>query len=185
MSRRLNIAIDAIAFVVFLIAAQPERTGVLGHERFGLAAAATLFLHLALHRAWVASVVRRFLGRVARASRVNLLVDTLMALSAITLAATGVALSGTLLSPFGIAAAHGGSVLELHEGAAEILTVLVFTHLVLHRTWIALATGGMLEAAFRLVLAPSMRFAAAQPTPRPRTAHAEAHPRSAPARVRA
>jgi hypothetical protein len=185
MSRRLNTAIDAIAFVVFFFAAQPERTGALGHERLGLAATATLIVHLVMHRAWVASVVRRFLGTVARASRVNLLVDALMAVSAVTLAATGVALSRTLLSPFGIIAAHGGSVLELHEGAAEILATLVIAHLALHRAWITRVVRGGLAAVFRPVLAPFARLRAGQPVLRPQIAPAQERSRGATARVRA
>jgi hypothetical protein len=157
MSRRINIAVDLIAFAGFMVAGSPSTTGALNHERIGVAISATLVVHLLLHRAWVASLVRRFIGTVARASRVNFLVDTLMGVAASTLAVTGVMLSRTLMAPLGIVAAHGGTVLQLHEGAAEILTVLLFVHLVLHRTWIRRAFAGMARASVYPFVAPFRR----------------------------
>jgi hypothetical protein len=173
----LNIAVDAFAFVAFLLAAQPERTGVLYHERIGLAVTATLVIHLLLHRAWVASVVRRFLGAMARASRINLVVDALMGLAAATIAITGVALSETLLRPLGIAAAHGGQVLQIHAGAGEILTILTLAHLVLHRAWIARAARDVLAVVFWPVLAPIRWMRAAQSGAALRTGAVRREPR--------
>jgi hypothetical protein len=164
-ARSVNIAVDVLAFVGFLLAAQPDYTGLRNHEWIGLAISATMVVHLLLHRAWVASVVRRFLGTVATASRVNLLIDALMGASAVIVAVTGVALSRTLLSAFGIVAAHGGAVLELHEAAAEILTVLLLVHLVLHRVWIWRAAVSIVAGALSPVLAPFRRVPVAALTP--------------------
>jgi hypothetical protein len=175
LSRRINIAVDLVAFVGFLVAGLPATTGALNHERIGIAISATMVVHLLLHRAWVASVARRFIGTVAAASRVNFLVDGLMGVAAATIAVTGVMLSRTLLAPLGLSAARGGTVLVVHGGAAEVLAVLVVAHLVLHRVWIGRAFASMARAAVSPFVAPlrrgaPVRVAVPVPADRPKRA---------------
>ena len=133
---KVNLLLDAVIFVAFLLALDPRLTGIALHEWLGLAGAAAVVVHLLLHWEWIAGVTRRFLGRTSGAARLNYVVDALFFLDLIVISLSGLMVSQALLPLLGLAAPGGSFWLVAHSLSADVAVVLVAVHAALHWKWI-------------------------------------------------
>ena len=132
-----KLALDAIALVLYALAALPALTTIPIHEWLGIAAFVVLAVHLVfgLEEAWS---MARSADRSKRAARWgNLVVDVLLLIALSVCMVSGLLVSGTVLPTFGLFA--GGYYFwdPLHAASAKALLALLVVHLALHARWIA------------------------------------------------
>lgn len=133
---KVNLLLDTVIFIAFLLVLDPRLTGIALHEWLGLAGAAAVVVHLLLHWAWIVGVTRRFLGRTSGAARLNYVVDALFFLDLVVINLSGLMVSQALLPLLGLTAPGGTFWLVAHSLSADLAVVLVAVHAALHWKWI-------------------------------------------------
>ena len=139
MRTRTNLLIDALALSAYLLAANPAITGIAVHEYVSLGFALVAVVHLLLHREWVARTARRFVDRIANASRLNLVVAVLTGVAVTSVMVSGFAVSQTLTGLLGITSASSPVWRSLHAVSAAAVLLMGLLHVALHVRWIASA----------------------------------------------
>lgn len=132
-----KLALDAIALVLYALAALPALTTIPIHEWLGIAAFVVLAVHLffGLGEAWS---MARSADRSKRAARWgNLVVDVLLLIALSVCMVSGLLVSGTVLPTFGLFADGYYFWDPLHAASAKALLALLVVHLALHARWIA------------------------------------------------
>jgi hypothetical protein len=140
MSARERLALDAVIFACFVIAANPLVTGMGLHEWIGILLTVPALLHLVINWDWIGRTLGGLLGKTRLAPKVNLVIDALL-----FVATVAVSISGGFVIP-GFAEALGLSEATalwhvVHLWAAVLAVVLSVLHLAMHANWIAEALG--------------------------------------------
>ena len=133
---RVNLWLDVLMLIVFLIVFDPRLTGGTLHEWLGLAIGATVIVHLLRHWNWIAQVTKRFLGRTTAAARLNYLVDALFFVALTLIILSGLTISEVVLPFVGLSGAESPFWHLLHNMAASWAVALVAIHTALHWKWI-------------------------------------------------
>jgi hypothetical protein len=123
---------------LMLAAANPLKTGLAVHEWLGIAVAVPALLHLALNWDWVTSSTRTLFSKMAWDRRVNLVIDTALFMSAVTVAVSGLAISRIAIPAMGALSTplwHA-----LHGVSAIGAIAMSVAHTVMHTKWIANAS---------------------------------------------
>jgi hypothetical protein len=145
MSRKARWIIDVIILVVWLLADNPDATGISLHEWLSVGLGLAAAVHLALNWDWVLHAARRILGKLRSASRLNFIVDVVLFLSFVAVMQSGIVISQVLLPLVGLKAVPGEFWTELHSASAQMSIVALAVHFALHWRWIA-STARMLFA---------------------------------------
>ena len=130
-----NLAIDVVALVAYLVAANPALTGIGLHEWLGLGALVVLFVHLLVHADWCVDALRTTLRRPTWARTGNLVVDALLLVTLVVVVVSGLFVSGAVLPAFGLYAEGDYFWDPLHAIAAQALLALLLVHVVVHWKW--------------------------------------------------
>ncbi len=133
---RTNLFIDLGIFGVFLVAANPNLTGLPLHEWLGVALAGTLVMHLLLHWRWIVSVSLHFFRQLWHDSRLQYVVDLLLFISFTTVMMSGLMISRVVLPALGIAMTRNPAWVPLHSLSANATLALIAMHTALHWNWI-------------------------------------------------
>ena len=78
MFLKFNFWIDLIVLGGFLVALEPNVTGVTFHEWFALALAATLIIHFLIHWEWYVNLTKRIFNDANALARLNYILATLI-----------------------------------------------------------------------------------------------------------
>jgi hypothetical protein len=133
---RTNLLIDIGIFAVFLVAANPNLTGLAWHEWLGVALSATLIVHLLLHWRWIATVTLHFARPLLHDSRLQYVVDMLLFISFTTVMMSGIMISRVVIPFLGIALTRNPTWLPLHDLSANSTLALIAVHTALHWDWV-------------------------------------------------
>lgn len=136
MSANKRFAIDAVLLVAFVAAYYPLRTGLAVHEWLSLAVIIPSFVHLVINWDWVQRVFTSFLGRVRTMSRVNLVVDSALFLSTVTVMLSGFVVSRVISGLLGYEASLFPVWHRVHALSADAVVLLMLVHLGLHWKWV-------------------------------------------------
>lgn len=131
------IAVDAIALVMYLAAANPIVTGVATHEWIGLGIFVALFVHLAMHADWIVDAVRSAFAHPSAMRTGRLVVSILLLIVTAACVISGVLVSGAILPSCGFYASGYYFWDPLHATSAKIMLALLIVHIALHAKWIA------------------------------------------------
>lgn len=131
-----NLVVDAVALVVYALAANPSVTGIGVHEWVGLGLAVLLLAHCALHAGWVADAVPGAVRRPSWTRTGNLLLDAVSFAAFAVVTVSGVLVSGAVLPAFGLYADGYYFWDPLHAISAKVLLALLLVHLVAHGRWL-------------------------------------------------
>lgn len=133
---KINLWLDVVIFVAFLLALDPRLTGIAIHEWLSLAAAVAVLTHLILHWEWIIAVTRRFFGRTSGAARLNYVVDALFFVDLTVIMVSGLMVSQAILPWLGLTAPAGSFWRILHSLSADWAVILVAVHTALHWKWL-------------------------------------------------
>lgn len=129
---KLNFFLDATLFVAFVVEMEEHFTGLRVHELLGLVFALAALVHIVLHWSWVVGITRRFFSRLFHESRLNYVLNAVLAADMIVVVATGILISRTL----GLSFAVPEQVETIHLFASHFSLVLIGAHVALHYKWI-------------------------------------------------
>jgi hypothetical protein len=146
MSARARLALDIGVFVALLVANDPSWTGLSAHEWLSLAIVMPLLLHLVVNWEWAVRVASRFAQRLRTVSRVNLVLDVTLFISAVAVMTSGFVVSRSIAGALGIRTSPNALWYALHSVSADSTIVLLVAHLALHWRWVA-RTLGLLPTA--------------------------------------
>ena len=133
---KTNLFIDIGIFGVFLVAANPNLTGLAWHEWLGVALAGTLIVHLLLHWRWIVTVTLHFFRQLFHDSRLQYVVDLLLFISFTTVMMSGLMISRIVLPVLGITLTRNPAWLPLHDLSANATLALIAVHTALHWDWV-------------------------------------------------
>lgn len=162
MSARSRLLLDVGMLTALLTTYTPSATGVTIHEWLGIAVIVPLLVHLVINWEWTVNIATRLFERIRNASRLNLVVDTLLFASAAAVMLSGLMISKVALPAIGLSVTPTAAWIALHSVTADTTIALLLAHFALHFSWAA-RTLGMLGAKTH-----------AQPTSRPAAAPARA-----------
>lgn len=133
---RLNLYLDLMLVIAFVVEMETHFTGLHTHELLGLAFGIAILIHVALHWDWIVSITKRFFSKLFHESRLNYVLNLVLFVDMIAIIVTGVLISKTLGFRFGF-----GEALEpLHLLASYLSLVLIGLHIALHWKWIVTHT---------------------------------------------
>lgn len=131
-----NLAIDAVALIAYLVVANPALTGVGLHEWLGLGVFVVFFVHLLTHMDWAVEALRGSSAHPTWGRTGNLVLDALIIVVFMTVALSGIMVSGTVLPALGLYAEGYYFWDPLHAMSAKALLALLLVHVVVHWKWI-------------------------------------------------
>lgn len=145
MSVRTRLVLDVGLFTALIVAYAPYATGISVHEWLSIAIVAPALLHLIVNWDWVIRVVANVTRRLSAASAVNLVIDALLFVSAVTVMVSGFAISRVVGSVLGLATTATQLWSQVHSVSADASVALLFIHFVLHARWMKTVIDGWLR----------------------------------------
>ncbi len=136
MKNKTNLLLDFGVFAAFLIAMEPDLTGIAIHEWLSLAVAGTIIVHLLLHWKWITTVAVRYFKNLFHSSRLQFLVDALFFVAFTTVMMSGILISRSILPVLNIQLAENHSWRMVHSLSANISLAMLALHVGLHWKWI-------------------------------------------------
>lgn len=136
----VNLVIDFIIFLAFLITMAPRFSGIAIHEWLSIAFGAAIIAHLLLHWSWIVNVTKRLFAKTQWSARINYLINVLFFIAMTLVIFTGIMISKEALPLFGIRFTGGGTWRELHDITANLSLILLGVHVALHWQWIVSMT---------------------------------------------
>lgn len=133
---KTNFLLDAGIFTAFLVALEPEVTGLEIHEWLSVALAGTLIVHLLLHWDWVIGVAKTFFRKLIHVSRLKFVVDTLLLVAMVTVMVSGLMISRTVLPALGLSLPENDTWRGLHTLSADVVLWLAALHFALNWKWV-------------------------------------------------
>ena len=136
MKNKTNLLLDIGVFAAFLIALEPDLTGIAIHEWLSLAVAGTIIVHLLLHWRWITTIAVRYFKNLFHSSRLQFLVDALFFVAFTTVMMSGILISRSILPALNIQLAENHSWRMVHSLSANISLAMLALHVGLHWKWI-------------------------------------------------
>jgi len=133
---QINLLVDGIIFIAFLIIMAPHFTGIALHEWLSIAFGVTIVTHLLLHWAWIVTTTQRLFAHLPRQTRLNHTLNLLLFIDMTLVIFTGFMISESALPALGIKLAQSGLWHMLHTTTANIALGLVGLHVGLHWQWL-------------------------------------------------
>jgi hypothetical protein len=133
---KIKLWVDALLFIVFLVAMDPHTSGLAVHEWLTLSVIAAMIVHLLLSWDWIAEITNRFLGKLGAQNRINYILNWLLFVDGTLIMISGVMISEVVLPLMGIKLPMGFAWRRLHDMSANIFLLLLGIHTALHWGWI-------------------------------------------------
>ena len=131
----VNLAVDIVIFLFFLVVEAPKFSGLPIHEWLGIAIGAGVITHVLLHWSWVIEISKRFFGKVQAIARVNYVLNLLLFIALTTIIFTGLMISEVAMPALGITVAQNGLWRGVHTASANLFILLIALHVALHWQW--------------------------------------------------
>lgn len=131
----VNLAVDIVIFLFFLVVEAPKFSGLPVHEWLGIAIGAGVLTHVLLHWSWIIEISRRLFGKAQTIARINYVLNLLLFLAIVTIIFTGLMISETVMPLLGITVAKNNLWRGVHTTAANLFILLVALHVALHWQW--------------------------------------------------
>ena len=133
---KIKLWLDILIFIVFLIAMDPNTSGLAIHEWLTLSMLAALTVHLLLSWDWITKITSRFLGKMGTQNRINYILNWLLFVDGTLIMVSGIIISEVALPFMGIKLPMGFAWRRLHDMSANIGLLLLGLHTALHWGWI-------------------------------------------------
>lgn len=140
MSRKARWLIDVVILVAWLLADNPDATGISLHEWLSVGLALVACVHVALNWTWIVHATRSVLKKLRSATRLNFIVDVVLFIAFVAVMQSGLVISQVVLPALGFKAAPGEFWTEIHSASAQLGIAALAAHFGLHWRWIASTT---------------------------------------------
>lgn len=131
-----NLAIDAIALIIYLVVANPVVTGIGLHEWLGLGMLVVFFVHALVHADWIIDATKAALKSPSWGRTGNLVLDVFILVAFMVVTVSGLLISGAVLPALGLYADGYYFWDPLHAISAKVLLALLLIHIVVHWKWV-------------------------------------------------
>ena len=135
-STQMNLIVDSVIFIAFLVVMAPHFTGMAIHEWLGISFGAAILTHLLLHWNWIVTTTQRIFSHLPQQTRINHALNLLLFIDITLVVFTGVMISESALPLLGIQLAHSGLWRMVHTTAANAALGLIGLHVALHWQWV-------------------------------------------------
>jgi Domain of unknown function (DUF4405) len=133
---KLNLVVDIVIFLAFLLVTQPHLTGIAVHEWLGISFGAGIATHVLLHWQWVVETTKRIFSKLPKMQRINYALNTLLLIDVALIIVSGLAISKVALPVLGITLVKNHAWMGVHIASATASFVLVGLHVALHWNWV-------------------------------------------------
>lgn len=133
---KINMLVDVIFLIAFLIVIEEKGIGPVIHEWLGIAIVGVILIHVLIHWDWVVCVTKRFFSKLKAEPRINYLVDLGILISFTTIIFSGLMMSESVLPAFGVYAARSNLWKFLHVQSTDLTVILTGLHVALHYKWV-------------------------------------------------
>ncbi|MCL4251654.1 MAG: DUF4405 domain-containing protein [Anaerolineae bacterium] len=134
---RINLYLDALLVIAFIVDLEVRFTGVHIHELLGVFLGAVILIHLILHWRWIVSITRTFLRKPLHESRLSYLLNIALFADMLILIVTGILIARTLGLNLTAVQQYSRMFERLHRITADLSLLIVAFHVALHWKWIA------------------------------------------------
>ncbi len=132
----INLIVDAVCVLVYLVVANPSWTGIGLHEWLSLGVFVLLFVHVLFHMDWVFKTTKAAFTKPSWATTGNWVLNLLLLLVLTLATISGLLISGDVLPSLGLYADGYYFWDPLHAFSAKLLLALLIVHVVVHWKWI-------------------------------------------------
>lgn len=146
---KTNLLIDFSIFIAFMIAMDPQGTGIPVHEWLSAALMAAAVTHILLHWKWITSVGAAYFKKLFHSSRLKFAVDVIIFIAAVSLMMSGIMISRSILPLFGFEVPESTTWETIHSDAANITILAMGVHIGLNWGWVVTMTKKYLIAPLR------------------------------------
>ena len=153
MRARTRLALDAALLVAFIAAYRPAWTGLTVHQWLSIVIIAPLLVHGVVNWEWTLRIARTFFQRLMSMSRLNLVIDAALFVSAVCVMVSGVMVSPMLLAMLGVHGVQSPVWHAVHAWSANATIAGLAVHGVVHWRW-------LYRTAAKLVGPPAPRVGA-------------------------
>jgi hypothetical protein len=140
MSARARLWLDLALFGALFVAYNPAWTGVAVHEWLSVVIIVPLLFHVIVNWDQTLAILRRFAERLRATPKVNLVVDAVLFVVAVTAMLSGLLISQAVARAFGIAIVPDSLWVSTHAWSADATVLLLLVHFALHWRWIVNAS---------------------------------------------
>ncbi|HAU31241.1 MAG: Uncharacterized protein XD84_0358 [Desulfotomaculum sp. 46_80] len=133
---RVNLLLDIVLLLVFLVIYEQKATGNIVHEWLGAAIVVILVTHILLHWQWAVNTTRRFFQKIGAEPRINYILNAAIFINFTTILFSGLMMSKVLLPIIGLRSSVSPFWKFLHSASTDIILLLVAIHIGLHWNWI-------------------------------------------------
>jgi len=141
MSTKNNFILDLTMFGAFLVVSNPKLTGSTVHEWLAVSLAGAVITHLLFHWDWIVKIGKEFFKKLWHQSRLNFLVNTLFFIAMTGTIFSGLMISESVLSTFGIHLDISRSWKSIHTLMSDTSVILLGVHFALHLKWVGTNIG--------------------------------------------
>ena len=133
---QINFLVDIGIFLLVLVVAAPQATGIAIHEWLSIAFVAPIIAHLVLHWKWIVNVTKKIFSKIPGETRFNYILNVLLFIVTVLASSTGILISEAALPAIGITMAIDPFWSSLHDLTGNLFVVLMGVHIAMHWTWI-------------------------------------------------
>jgi hypothetical protein len=141
MTARARLWLDLALFGALVVAYNPAWTGVAVHEWMCVITAVPLLFHVIVNWDQTLQVLRRFAERLRATPKVNLVVDAVLFVAAVTVMLSGLLISQSVARTLGVTIVPDSLWVSTHSWSADATVALLLVHFVLHWRWIVSVAG--------------------------------------------
>lgn len=133
---RLDLFLDLVLALAFVVVMEEHFTGIQLHELIGLGFGVGLLVHIVLHWRWIVNITLHFFRKLFHESRFNYLLNLILFVDLLVATVTGIAISRTLGLNLGLDRSLMQSWQRLHIQTSELSLLIVALHVAVHWRWI-------------------------------------------------
>ena len=133
---RLRLFLDLLLFVLILLIAAPDATGIFLHEWVSLLFIPLIVAHVVLDWEWVVGVTRRLFKPMPGEVRFNYVLNSLLFFFMTTAMFSGIVISREAMPGMGIPVNPQPFWRGLHDFSANFVVLMIGIHLAMHARWI-------------------------------------------------
>jgi Domain of unknown function (DUF4405) len=138
-AREIELWLDTLLLVLFLLLLAPRLTGLPTHEWIGVVLGVPIFVHLIFSWAWISTGTKRLLANAPLRSRVNYGINAVLFVLTTVEIVSGVAISQVALPSMGISTINDRSWRALHNLTLNWLLLALGLHVAINWEWVVAA----------------------------------------------